>query len=352
LRGALHNSLKSNVSQWLKGGPEDDVVLSTRVRLARNIAGYPFLTKASAQEIARIEELLRNKILSCKLPRPVAYYRLDQLDPLLRTLLVERHLIGRDHAEARWARGVAFCPDESLSVMVNEEDHLRIQLIFGGLRLEAAFAAARAADDALAQVIPFAFSARYGYLTVCPTNVGTGLRASAMMHLPAAVMAREMDKVVEACRRLELVLRGLYGEGSHGSGDLYQISNRTSLGVSEEDILQQVREACEEIAALERGARESFLDEHADAVRGRVERALELLSEAAMISSEEALHLLSQVRMGVHMGLVRGVDVRVLNELMLLTLPAHLQTIEGRRVGRLKRNELRAGFLRQKLLAK
>ncbi len=346
---ALSNNLQDNVGEWLRGGPEDDVVLSTRVRLARNIAGYPFLSRASPQQIARIEELLHEKILSCRFRERMNYYRLNELDPLLRQLLVERHLMGRDHAEASWVRGLAFCADEHLSLMVNEEDHLRMQAVCGGLQPRRAFEEVCEVDDALAEVIPFAFSARYGYLTACPTNVGTGMRASVMVHLPALIMTREMDKVIEMSRRLKLALRGLYGEGTRGSADLYQISNRVSLGVKEEKILAEVSRAAGGVMSLERNARENLLREDRSALQGRIERALELLREASMISSEETLHLLSQVRMGVHMSLVKGVGLKELNELLLLTLPAHLQTIEGKRVERLKRNELRAARLKEKL---
>jgi len=345
LKVDLHNS----VGAWLRGGPEDDVVLSTRVRLARNVPGYPFLSKASPREIARTEEILRAKIQACEALRALHYYRLDQLDPLLRQLLVERHLIGKEFAAAQWVRGVAFDMDESLSVMVNEEDHLRMQAVFGGLQLERAFEAVNRVDDALAQVVPYAFSADYGYLTACPTNTGTGMRASTLMHLPAVIMTRRMDGVIELCRRFNLVLRGLYGEGTHGSGDLYQLSNRCSLGLTEQEILRQVAEGTGEVMAMEREARHGLMEEHERELRGRIERALELLTQAAAISSEEALYLLSQVRMGVYTGVLKQVGVRALNELVLLTLPAHLQTIEGRRVGRLKRNELRAGLLKQKL---
>lgn len=345
----LRHSLTSNVGEWLRGGPEDDVVISSRVRLARNIAGYPFIAGGNAAEIARIEELLRGKLIPCGCRYGLTYYRLDQLEPLLRQLLVERHIIAGDFAEAPWVRGVAFGPDERLSLMINEEDHLRMQVVCGGFQLEQALKEVSEVDDALADQIPFAFSARYGYLTACPTNVGTGLRASVMAHLPALVMAKEMEKVLEMAQRFHLTLRGLYGEGTHGSADFYQISNRMSLGLREEQILGRVSQAVGELMTLERDARGGFLGQDRPKLQDRIGRALDLLGTASTISSEEALHLLSQVRMGVRMGLVQQVDAKALNELLLLTLPAHLQTIEGRQVSRLERNELRACHLKERL---
>ena len=343
-------ALKNSVGEWLRGGPEGEVVISSRVRLARNIAGYPFLSRANEQQIARIEEILRNKIMNCGLPASMEYYRLDALDPVLRQLLVERHLIGRDHAEASWVRGVAFGIDERLSLMVNEEAHLRLQSICGGLRLREAYRQAGKADDMLAEVVPFAFSARYGYLTACPTNVGTGMRASVMVHLPAMVMQKEMEKVLQFVQQQSLALRGIYGEGTQASGDLYQISNQVSLGKREEEILDQVSGAVADLIGMEKSARESLLKHHREKLSERIQRALDLLRSASSISSEEALNLLSQVRMGVNLGLAGETALKTINELLLLTLPAHLQTIDGRKAERPERNELRAAYLRKRLM--
>jgi len=337
------------MGEWLRGGPDSDVVVSSRVRLARNVASFPFLPKASREQIARIEELLHNKIVSCDLCPDMTYCRLDELDQLLRQLLVERHLIGKDHAEADWVRSVAFCRDERLSLMVNEEDHLRVQVIYGGCQFERAWQDVSAVDDALAQAVPFAFSVRYGYLTACPTNVGTGMRASAMLHLPALVVAHEMEKVLALAQGRKLAVRGLYGEGTHASGDLYQISNQVALGLTEQDILDMVSGAVKDIVSLERTERERFYHQHRPELKSRVERAFDLLAGASSISSEEALHLLSQVRMGVEMNLVDQVRLDTLNSLLLLTLPAHLQTMEGRKVDPARRNELRAVRIRERL---
>lgn len=346
---ALKNRLKQSVGEWLRGGPQDDVVISSRVRLARSVDGFPFLSKASKQETARIEELLRNKIQSSSLLHDLAYYRLDEVTPLVRHLLAERHLIGAPHGKVQWAGAVAFCPCERICVIVNEEDHLRMQVICGGLQLRRAFEEVVEVDCALAKVIPMAFSARYGYLTACPSNVGTGMRASVMVHLPALAMAREVDKVIQLAARLRLTVRGLHGEGAQVSADFYQLSNQVSLGVTEEAILDVISEAAYEVIDLEREARGDFLCQHRSELQHKAETALDLLASAAAMSCEEALHLLSQVRMGVEMDLVSGVTVPSLNELLQLTLPAHLQTIEGGNLDSLRSDQVRAAYLREKL---
>jgi protein arginine kinase len=341
--------LKSRPVEWLSGGPESDVVVSSRVRLARNIDAYPFVSRASDRQRARIEELLRGVILSLGGEHPLDYVRVDQLDPLVRELLQERRLISVEHTEANWVRGVAFDAAEQTSIMVNGEDHLRIQFLRGGLRLEEVYEHADALDDRLAERIPFAFSAKYGYLTASPTNVGTGLRASLMLHLPGVVMAQEMDKVIEIARTEKLVLRGLYSEGTHGAGDFYQMSNHVTLGPAEEEIISAVAGVGRRLVELERTARMNLYHNHPDEFRGRLGRALRLLRSASTISSEEALSFLSQIRMGVEMGLVTETDLQTLNELLLLTLPAHLQTMEGRPLDSSVRNELRASYVKSRL---
>lgn len=341
--------LKNNVGEWLKGGPEDDVVISSRVRLARNIEGYTFVQRASDQQIARIEELLRNKVLACIVEPELSYFRLNDLEDLALQLLVERHLISRDHARADWIRGVAFDRRERLSVMVNEEDHLRVQMVCGGLRLQDVWEQVNRIDDQLSSEIPFAFSPKYGYLAACPTNAGTGMRASIMVHLPALVLTREVEQIVAMANDERLALRGLYGEGTEASGDLYQISNQVTLGHSEEEIIEQVSEVVARVVSTERAARANLSREHRPELTERINRALSLLLKASMISSEEALHFLSQVKMGIEMGIVEDISSKTLNELFLLTLPAHLQTIGGRSVGSKQQNQIRAAYVRERL---
>ena len=342
--------LKNRPVEWLRGGPEADVVVSSRVRLARNIDGYPFVGRASDRQKARIEELMQSVLLSLGVDPPLQYVRVDRLEPLQRELLLERRLISTEHAEADCVRAVAFDEPEQTSIMVNEEDHLRIQAFRSGFHLEETWATIDALDDRIGERVEYAFSEQLGYLTACPTNAGTGLRASLMLHLPGVVMAQEMDKVIEVARTERLALRGVYGEGSHGAGDFYQISNHVTLGPTEEEIISSVAGAAAKLIALERAARQTLYRNHPQEFEHRIRRALELLRSATTISSEEALSFLSQVRMGVEMNLLTETPLETLNELLLLTLPAHLQTMEGRLLDSSVRNELRASYVKSRLL--
>jgi protein arginine kinase len=341
--------LKDRPVEWLRGGPDDDVVVSSRVRLARNVDGYPFVERASDRQTARVEELLRQVLSVLDFEPRLHYVPLHEKSVLERELLVERRLISREHAEAAWLRGVAFDNRERYAVMVNEEDHLRLQCMRGGLRLQDVHDGAEHLDDVLGSRIPFAFTAKYGFLTACPSNVGTGMRASVMLHLPGLVMAQEMDSVIELVRERHLTLRGVYGEGSHGAGDFYQVSNHVTLGVTEEAIVESVAEAARALVKLERRARCDLRDKHLPEFTGRIERALRLLQSARTISSQESLSLLSQVRMGVEMELVQEAGAGALNDLLLLTLPAHLQTMAGRELDSSVRNEVRADFVKHRL---
>jgi protein arginine kinase len=341
--------LKDRPVEWLKGGPEDDVVVSSRVRLARNIDGFPFVGKASARQTARVEELLREVLPSLAFEPRLEYVSLHDRPALQRELLVERRLISREHAEADHVRGVAFDGSEQFAVMVNEEDHLRLQSMRGGLRLREVFDGAEQLDDVIGSRVPFAFSGKYGFLTACPSNAGTGMRASVMLHLPGLVMAQEMDSVIALAREKQLTLRGVYGEGSYGAGDFYQVSNHVTLGVTEESVVESVGEAARDLAAMERRARRNLHDKHLEEFRNRIDRALRLLRSAGTISSHESLSLISQVRMGVEMDMVEGAGASVLNDLLLLTLPAHLQTMAGRELDSSVRNAVRADFVKHRL---
>ena len=342
-------SLRNKSVEWLKDGPQSDVVVSSRVQLARNIDGFQFVGRASDQQRARVEEVLRNLLYSSDSAPPLNYFRLNQLNSLMIELLLERRLISREHAEANWVRAVAFDNAEQLTIMVNEEDHLVCQFVRGGLRLEEVYERADRFDDWLAERIPFAFSPRYGYLTASPTNVGTGMRAIVLLHLPGIIMGQEMDDVIRLVQERDLLLQGGYGDGIQGAGDLYQVSNRVTLGLTEAEIVRSVREGAEALVERERAARQTLLGDHRTELRERVRRAYELLGSAGRLSSEEALNFLSQVRLGVVLELLGGATTEELNELFLLTLPAHLQTMEGKELDSAVRNELRASYLRKRL---
>src|SRR5438874_7458984 len=278
----LENLTKTS-GEWLRGtGPESDIVISSRIRLARNLAAFPFTNRASAHQKAEIEALLRERIAKLDLPAPLQYLNVAGLALLDRQFLVERQLISREHSNADGPRGVAFDDRESVSLMVNEEDQLRLQVMRSGLALDDAWQDIDRVDDLLEQKISYAFSEDFGYLTACPTNVGTGMRASVMLHLPVLEMTKHIEKVFRALQKINLAVRGLYGEGSRASGSFYQISNQVTLGKSEATILSEIREVIPQIIKYERHARNSLLRENRQALQDKISRAHGTLCSATM----------------------------------------------------------------------
>src|SRR5687768_4452648 len=345
------SDLTSRAGEWLRGnGPMSEIVISSRIRLARNLAGHRFLARASRTE----RNGLVKQISGVLLDNPVApnsfYVNLDDAPEIDRSLLVERHLISKQHAAAEGSRGVCVSGDETVSVMVNEEDHLRIQCLRSGLQLEEAWQQINSIDDQLEGRLSFCFHPRFGYLTACPTNVGTGIRVSVMLHLPALKLTGEIEKVFRAAKEMKLAVRGLYGEGTEATGDFYQISNQTTLGKSEEEIISDFRHVViPQIIEYEHRARKTLINDRTTALDDKVCRALGTLRSARLMASEETLFLLSHLRMGVNLGRVKDVDVRTINELFLLTQPAHLQKIQGRKLDGDLRRAARADFIRQRL---
>lgn len=343
--------LTAQAGEWLRGGgPMDDVVISSRIRLARNLAGMPFLPKCGPQQQLELEQRLRKEILAAELSREMFYVDVSAASELDRQLLVERHLISRQHAHATHPRGVAVSANETIAVMVNEEDHLRLQVLRTGLQLTEAAAEILRIDDLLEQRLIWAYHSRYGYLTACPTNVGTGLRVSVMLHLPGLKMTGEIEKAFRAARDMHLAIRGLYGEGTEPIGDFFQISNQTTLGKTEQQIIDEFRDnVIPQFIDYERKARQSLSRRHATAVDDKIHRALAILRSARLISSDETLYLLSLVRLGVNLGRIKDIDLKTLNELFLLTQPAHLQKIHNREMDPQARSEVRADYIRRRL---
>lgn len=345
------SDLTNHAGEWLRGsGPMSDIVISSRIRLARNIAGFPFLSRASRHQRQVLETRIRDTILASEIAPQVLYVDLDNAPEIDRLLLVERHLISKPHAAAEGARGVAVAEDETVAIMVNEEDHLRIQVLRSGLQLEEAWEQISRIDDRLESKLDFSFHQRFGYLTACPTNVGTGVRVSVMLHLPALKLTGEIEKVFRAAKEMRLAVRGLYGEGTEATGDFYQISNQTTLGKSEQEIISEFRmSVVPKIVDYEYHARRMLLNDRTVALDDKVCRALGLLRSARLLASDETLFLLSHLRMGVNLGRVKEIDVRTLNELFLLTQPAHLQKIQGRKLEGDVRRAARADYIRQRL---
>jgi protein arginine kinase len=299
------DTLTNSIGEWLRGtGPDSDIVMSSRVRLARNLAQFPFVSRATEQDRAETERVLRERIVAVPVGQELDYIDVGHLEEIDRRFLVERQLISREHADAQGARGVAIDRLEQVSLMINEEDHLRIQCIHSGLDLRGVWEQIKVVDEQIGQVVPYAFHPRFGYLTACPTNVGTGIRVSVMLHLPALVITRQIDKVCRSLHKISLAVRGLYGEGSQAMGDFYQISNQTTLGKSEEELVEQVGDVVPVLIDYERRAREFLVRETQQNVHDQVSRAYGILRTAQTITAEETMQLLSRVRMGVLLGLI------------------------------------------------
>jgi protein arginine kinase len=327
-----------------------EIVISSRIRLARNLAGYPFLSRCTANQRTALEQKVRGTIFDTRIDPKMLYVDLELAVEADRQLLVERHLISKHQAQREGARGVAVGASETVSIMVNEEDHLRIQVLRSGLQLEEAWEQISKIDDALESKLDYAFHSRFGYLTACPTNVGTGIRVSVMLHLPALKLTGEIEKVFRAAKDMRLAVRGLYGEGTEATGDFFQISNQTTLGKTEDEIISDFKhQVIPRIIDYEHHARKTLVNDKTVQLDDKVFRALGTLRNARLLASEETLYLLSHLRMGVNLGRVKGIELATINELFLLTQPAHLQKIQGRKLEGDLRRAARAEYIRQRL---
>ncbi|MDG2380134.1 MAG: protein arginine kinase [Pirellulaceae bacterium] len=350
LHRTIHR-LAGQCGQWLRGsGPESDIVISSRIRLARNLADFPFVRRCTDHDRAAIESTVRDRLERCSDLSGLIFLDVADMESVDRQFLVERQLISRELAESAGARAVAIDAEEQHSLMINEEDHLRIQLMKSGLDLESTWAQINEIDDLIESQLNYAFHDQLGYLTACPTNVGTGMRVSVMLHLPALVITRQIDKVFRSLQKISLAVRGLYGEGSQAMGDFYQISNQITLGRDEQELIRQVGDVVPVLIDYERRAREYLVRESQKDLHDRVSRAYGILCTAQTISSEETMHLLSSVRMGVNLGLIQDVEIPTINQLFIHTQPAHLQKIRGIELGTADRNIERALYLQRHLL--
>ena len=348
------DDLATSSGEWLKGsGPESDIVISSRIRLARNLADYPFISRTTEADRAEIEKTLQARVAALiengKVSRDTFYINVEDLEKVDRQFLVERQLVSREHAESDGARAVVIDPAERFSVMINEEDHLRFQVMHSGLDLDSTWRQINELDDLIEEQVTYAFSNKLGYLTACPTNVGTGVRVSVMLHLPALVITRQIEKVFKSLQKINLAVRGLYGEGSQAMGDFYQISNQVTLGMTEEELTKKVADVVPVLIDYERQAREFLVRESHETLHDRVSRAYGILRTAQTISSEETMHLLSSVRMGINLGLISDLDIPTINKLFIHTQPAHLQKLSGAALDQSDRNIERAAYLRRNL---
>lgn len=335
---------------WLSGeGSNSQVVLSSRVRLARNVANSPFPSRADTDMRERILSFVKNAVEKSADLSLGKFVNCSQLDDLDRSFLVERHLVSLEFTGLRDFSALLIGEKENVSVMVNEEDHLRIQSLASGLEIREASQVADHIDDELSKSLEFAFDPTFGYLTSCPTNTGTGMRASVLIHLPGLALTREIEKVISQISKLGLVVRGFYGEGSDVWGNLFQVSNQTTLGRSEEDIVESLERVTRQMIEYEENARTRLFSEAKDQIEDKIWRAYGILKYARTLTSEEVLNMLSAIRLGIGMRVLERVSLSQVNEILALTQPAHLQKYFKKRMEPGERDRVRAELVRSKL---
>jgi len=342
------DDLLNQSSEWLKGtGPRSEIVISSRIRFARNILKVPFSDWATKEQKQRISSLVGKALEETGAVKDYIMFDMLKLSDVDRQFLVERHLMSPEHAKNPEYKFLIIDPREIISIMVNEEDHLRVQVLQSGFNILEAWRIIYKLDQELSKRLDYAYSSRWGYLTACPTNTGTGMRASVMLHLPALVLTKQVANVLETIAKLSLAVRGLYGEGTEARGNFFQISNQVSLGRTEEDIIDNIERIINQVVAREANARHLLMTKSKDAVTDKIWRAYGTLKNARIISSEETVKLLSIVRLGVDLGIVQDVDTKVINELFIMTQPAHLQKLEKKTLSPNERDVKRAELIRK-----
>jgi len=341
----------ANTGEWLTGdGPHRQIVVSSRIRLARNLKEKPF--PGWAKKAERVEILREVKTAVEALPEMNEAFSesLESLSPLEKQVLVERHLISREHAAKGVGSAVVMNVEQTLSFMINEEDHLRMQCIMNGLQLREVHKLISQTDHELDEGLDFAFHPQLGYLTACPTNVGTGMRASAMLHLPALVMSDQVNKIINSVNKIGLAVRGLHGEGTEAMGNLFQISNQTTLGEGEEDIVDRLDKVIGQIVEHEQNARTLLQQNKPSTLLDQIGRAYGVLAYAHAMTSKEALNLLSVIKLGSDLELFPPSSSQVVDELLIETQPAHLQKgANAQKMQAEERDSLRAELIRARL---
>lgn len=332
-------------------GPDSDIVLSSRIRLARNLSEYKFPTLITNEEAKQIIDLFAKKAPESYFDgtSPFELLKMDELQPLHKRVLVEKHLISPSLADSSGLGACLLSENEEISIMINEEDHIRIQCLFPGFQVSEALSMANQMDDWIEKDVNYAFDEKIGYLTSCPTNVGTGLRASVMMHLPALVLTHQMNQIIPAINQLGLVVRGIYGEGSEALGNIFQISNQITLGKSEEDIVEDLKSVVGQLISQERSARDALVKTSNIQLEDRVFRSYGVLTNCRIIETKEAARCLSDVRLGIDMGYLKNISKNILNELMILTQPGFLQQYAGGPLRPNERDIRRASLIRERM---
>ncbi|MDD5584521.1 MAG: protein arginine kinase [Candidatus Omnitrophica bacterium] len=347
----MFENFLTNQDSWLNGkGPSSEIVFSSRVRLARNIADAVFPSRASVvvkETIRSRAEEVYQKVKS--LERSV-FVKMEELDELDRQFLLERHLISQEHTVSPKGKGLIVSNDERIALMVNEEDHLRMQVVTSGFDLAHCWSVLNEIDTELGGMLDFAFLPDLGYLTSCPTNAGTALRASCMLHIPALVLTKRINKILELLVKISFTARGLFGEGTQALGDFFQISNQGSLGLTEEELIDNLSGVVNQVKEQEIDARESLLKKYKFSLEDNVWRAFGVLKNCRLIGSKEALSHLSMLSLGLDLGIIKGIRRELINSLFIIIQPAHLQKIEGKPLKEEERDYIRASILRERLV--
>ncbi len=339
-----------NSASWLQGvADEDGMVVSSRARLARNIGALPFPHKASDAERDRVISQVLDAARTSTWLEDATFLPMEGLEQNAQRALVERHLISPALAEGSGPRGVLFARDESMGAMINEEDHLRLQALVSGFQAEEAGKRVNALIDAMGRHLDYAFDRQWGYLTACPTNTGTGLRLSVLVHLPALVLCDEMERVLRGLNQMAFCVRGFHGEGTRAVGNLFQVSNQATLGYSDGDLVDGLIRITQKLLGFERDAQSDLMREAASQVEDKVWRAYGLLSNARVLSSQEFMNLLSAVRLGRSLRLIDSVPSSFMNRLMITTQSAHLQAEHGSVLQSGERDVLRARSVRRQM---
>jgi len=345
----IHKFLISPAETAQRHGPHDRIVMSSRVRLARNLKDATFPGWAKKPERVRVFDLIRPAVESLPEMKDAFSETMDNLSALDKQILVERHLISREHAAKSSGSGLVLNRDETFCVMINEEDHLRMQALRPGLQLRQAWSAIDHLDSELEKKLDYAFNNDLGYMTACPTNLGTGIRVSAMLHLPGLVLSEQINPIIQSVNKLGLAVRGLYGEGTEALGNIFQVSNQMTLGENEITIVERLDKVLSQIIEHEENARQTLLEKKPKVVYNHIGRAYGILANAHSISSKETMNLLSLMRLGVDMSLFPGTERALVDELFILTQPAHLQKQLSDKLSAEERDLIRADMLRERL---
>ncbi|MGI8605203.1 MAG: protein arginine kinase [Verrucomicrobiales bacterium] len=341
--------IRQPAAWMLPGGPHGDIVISSRIRVARNVADRPFPGWSKKEQRQEALAELQPRVEALPDMQDGFSADLGKLEATQKQVLVERHLISREQAAKGPGSAAVINRAQNLSIMINEEDHLRMQGILPGLDLKAAYALVDRVDVQLEQALSYAFHENLGFLTACPTNLGTGIRASAMLHLPGLVLSDQINRVIQAINRIGLAVRGLYGEGTEALAHLFQISNQSTLGQRESQIIAGLETVIEQIVQNERNARQKLLEDNPAKLRDHIGRAYGILRHAHTIESKESLNLLSMLRLGQDLGLLKPGNQLLIDHLLVEIQPAHLQLATKKKLDPEARDALRAELLRMHL---